>query len=338
MKLPQSEVKKIAVFRALQLGDMLCSIPAIRALRNAYPQAHITLIGLPWAKTLTERFPNYFNTFHFFPGYPGLPEQSFQPKAFTTFLMQIQQENYDLILQMQGNGCITNPLVALLNGRHTAGFYLETNYCPDEELYIEYPARSHEIERHIRLMNFLGIPSCGVELEFPLLDKDFEALEEQQFPIEYKRYVCVHPGSRSAARQWPTRYFAAAADFCAAQGLQVVLTGTKEELPLVNQVAQYMKSTPIIAAGKTSIGAVGALIKNAAVLVSNCTGVSHIAAAVKTPSVVISLDGEAYRWAPLDKELHRDIDWTQTSDFDIVLEQLKSLLQAQKQKHQASAY
>jgi ADP-heptose:LPS heptosyltransferase len=100
---------------------------------------------------------------------------------------------------------------------------------------------------------------------------------------------------------------------------------------LVNKVAQHMKSEPIIAAGKTSIGAVGVLLKNAAALISNCTGVSHIAAALRTPSIVISLDGEAYRWAPLNKELHRDIDWTKNADFNLVLDELKGLLQMHKQ-------
>ena len=53
-------------------------------------------------------------------------------------------------------------------------------------------------------------------------------------------------------------------------------------------------------------------------LIANCTGVSHIAAAVKTSSVIISMDGEPERWAPVDKNLHHVIDWTKEPHFETV--------------------
>lgn len=326
MNIPAQEIKKIAIFRALQLGDMLCAIPAIRALRNAYPHAEITLLGLPWAKTLTARFPDYIDRFIHFPGYPGLPEQEFDSKAFLAFLACVQEEQFDLVLQMQGNGSIVNPMVELFGAKYTAGFCLPDDYYPDNGLFLQYPEGIHETERHLKLMEHLGIKSFGLDMEFPLFDKDYEEYKQAKLPIQPNRYVCIHPGSRGAWRQWPPRYFAMLADHCKENGLDIVITGTKEEMPIVNEVVDAMQYDAIIAAGKTTMGAVGVLIKNAALLISNCTGVSHIAAALKKPSIIISMDGAPERWAPINKDLHRTTDWTKTPDFDMVFNDLKDLL------------
>ncbi|PAW93876.1 LPS biosynthesis glycosyltransferase [Mucilaginibacter sp. MD40] len=326
MKIPPSEIKKIAIFRALQLGDMLCIIPAIRALRHAYPNAQITLLGLPWGKSFTERFGQYFDNFIHFPGYPGLPEQQLDKAAFTSFLKQVQDEHFDLAIQMQGNGSVVNPMVELLGAKNTAGYKIDGHYAPDNGLFMTYPDEGHEIERHIRLMDFLGVESQGNELEYPLTTADYDALDALQLDIEPKKYVCIHPGSRGSYRQWPVKYFAALADYCFDEGYKAVLTGTKEESDIIEAVISHMRHEPINTAGKTSMGAVGVLIQNAAILISNCTGVSHIASAFKTPSIVISMDGEPQRWGPLDTRVHRTINWLQSPDFHLVFRETVELV------------
>jgi ADP-heptose:LPS heptosyltransferase len=328
MKLPK-DIKKIIVFRALQLGDMLCHIPAMRALRHAFPQASITLAGLPWAKSFTERFNQYFDDFLWFPGYPGLPEQRVEPVMFASFLNQVQHKHFDLALQMQGNGTVVNAMVELFEAHYTAGFYLPGDYAPNPEYFMPYPNEGSEIERHLRLMDFLGIPSQGTELEFPITRQDQLDYDNLKLHLAPKGYVCIHPGSRGSWRQWPTSHFAAMADYAIECGFDAVITGTKDETDIVNEVMGHMKQPAINLAGKTSLGAIGVLIKNAYALISNCTGVSHMAAAFKTPSIVISMDGEPERWGPINKDIHYTINWLNQPDFETVRERATALLHQQ---------
>ena len=313
------DIRKIAIFRALQLGDMLCTVPALRALRTAFPEAHITLLGLPWAATFVQRYSHYLDSFIHFPGYPGLPEQKTDITKFPIFLDVVQQEQYDLVLQMQGNGSIVNPMVALFGGRYTAGFWRKEDGCPDAGLFLEYPEDVSEIERHLLLMEYLDIPRQGTELEFPITAQDMADFNRMGLTIDAQEYICVHPGSRGSWRQWPPHLFAAMADEFAEKGWKIVLTGTADERPLTEEVAGLMRHESINTAGQTTLGSLGVLVKNARALLSNCTGVSHIAAALQTPSIVISMDGEPLRWAPLNKKLHFTVDWTTEPDYEIVL-------------------
>jgi ADP-heptose:LPS heptosyltransferase len=66
-----------------------------------------------------------------------------------------------------------------------------------------------------------------------------------------------------------------------------------------------MREPAIDLSGRTTLGAVAALIARARLLVCNDTGVSHVAAAMRTPSVVIACGSDPRRWAPLNRELHR---------------------------------
>ncbi len=320
-KLSTLQPKKIAIFRALQIGDMLCAIPALKALRHACPDAHVTLIGLPWAESLVRRFGKYLDDFIPFPGYPGLPEQTWQPQQIPAWMHTVIGRQFDLLLQMHGNGAIVNPLVAALGAGAVAGFYEPGRYCPDPAWYTPYPEEGSEVQRLLTLTNFLGAPSQGEELEFPVTAEEERNCEElcRRYGLQPKRYVCVHPGARDTRRWWSAGHFARAADEVADKGFAVVLTGTQGEQETVHSVVAAMRNPSVNLAGKTDLGTLAVLVRNARMILSNDTGVSHIAAAVRTPSVVIFLASDPGRWAPLDRHRHQVILPHESERMDYVL-------------------
>ncbi|KAA0992620.1 glycosyltransferase family 9 protein [Dyadobacter aurulentus] len=329
MKFPAKTTRKIAIFRALQLGDLLCSVPAFRALRHAYPDAEITLLGLPWAATFCERFSHYIDRFIHFPGYTGLPEQPIDIAGWKRFEIQMRAEPFDLILQMQGNGSIVNDMLETLHAGPVAGFHSAGNHRKGD-LFLEYPTGISEIRRHLLMLENLGIPGNGTDLEFPVRESEMQHLRKSTSFLLDSDYVCVHPGSRGSWRQWPPSYFACIADLCAGKGYRVVVTGTKEEAAITSQVVALMEYPALDLTGKTGLGEIAQLIKESRLLVSNCTGVSHIAAATRTPSIVISMDGEPERWGPLNTTLHKTIDWLRDPDMDKVLDCLEVFLPVAK--------
>jgi ADP-heptose:LPS heptosyltransferase len=301
------EPREIAVFRALKLGDLLCVVPALRALRRAFPQARVTLIGLPWARSFTARFGRYLDAFLPFPGFPGFPEQPCDLGAVPSFLRAAQARRFDLVLQLHGSGALSNPLVMLLGARRAAGYRRLGDYCPDPERFFAWRPHEHEIERYLELLRRLGVPAADTALEFPLSDEDRAELAAaaRATALPRRDYACVHPGAQLPSRRWPPERFAAVADALAADGLEVVLTGVAGEAELTRRVARAMRAPALDLAGKTSLGGVAALIDGARLLVSNDTGVAHVAAARRTPTVRICCGGDPHRWAPLDPSLHR---------------------------------
>jgi ADP-heptose:LPS heptosyltransferase len=332
LHLKQGQYKRIAVFRALKLGDLLCAVPALRALRSAFPAAEISLVGLPWAKSFVERFSHLLDTFIEFPGHPAFPERDLDMTAVPQFFHEMIDRQFDLAVQMHGSGSIINPLIVLMGARETAGFYLPGEYCPEPDRYVVYPAHEPEIWRHLTLMAYLGIPLQGDHLEFPIFEADRHELSNILYTerISHDSYIVVHPGASNCDKCWPVERFAAAADRFAQRGYQVVLTGSKEEAHLTAAVRTLMNHPAIDLAGKTSLGALGALIEKAHLLLSNDTGVAHIAAALETPSVILFTNSEHKRWAPLNTELHRTIQQAGSATADDVIAETEPLLEKGK--------
>jgi ADP-heptose:LPS heptosyltransferase len=285
---------------------MLCAVPALRALRRAAPQAHVALVSLPWAREFAARFDGYIDEFIEFPGFPGLPEQQANGERAKLFFREMREREFDLAIQLHGNGTTSNRVCAGLGAKYQAGYYDARQICPDATTFMAYPIAEHEVRRHLQLMQFLGARPRGEQLEFTTNEGDNFQLQTiaPSLDIPSGNYVCLHPGGKLATRRWPTEQFAYVANKLADYGLYPVLTGTAPELPLVQQVCDLIPGPHLNLCSQTDLGMLAALLKSARVVVTNDTGVSHLAAAVGTPSVVIFLGSDQARWSPLDRSRH----------------------------------
>jgi ADP-heptose:LPS heptosyltransferase len=328
---------RIAVLRALQLGDMLCAIPACRALRAAWPYARLTVVGLPWARELVRRFDGIFDDFVELPGFPGLPEQPVAAERWPEFVSEVRARRFDLVLQMHGDGRISNRLAALCRGRRTAGFFAPGHRCPDRELFLAYPDDGPEVRRLLALVAFLGVPVDEERLEFPIRSGDHRAAARLDADGVLRHdYVCVHPGARAASRRWAPERFAEVAERLSAQGLRIVLTGSAAERPLTERVAAGIGAPVLNLAGRTSLGELGAVLAGARLLISNDTGVAHLADALGVPSVVLFEPSQVARWASLDRATHRVVCPASDARPDRVLAEAEPLLAGHAVRNGAS--
>jgi ADP-heptose:LPS heptosyltransferase len=293
-------VSRIAILRALPgLGDLLCAVPALRALR-----AHdVTYIGLPQLRPVAKRYLGYVDRYVDFPGWPGIPEVELDPARSAAFIADMQAERFDLALQLHGSGTASAGFVRMLGAGRTGGFHAPATPSPGEG-WLGWVEQESEVLRLLRLLEHLGFAPDGAGLEFPVDPADERAAAELGLP---EPYAVLHPGSSLPDRRWPAERFAAAADALYERGLAPVVTGTPAEADAVDAVLHAARLPVVSLLGRTTVGSMAAVLRGAAVVVTNDTGTSHLAAAVQAPSVVVHTVTDPARWAPIDAELHRPL-------------------------------
>jgi ADP-heptose:LPS heptosyltransferase len=293
-------VRSIALVRLrVGLGDLLCGVPALRALRARLPGAHIALITWEEMAPVVGRQAAYVDELVGFPGWPGIPERPPRAAEIAPWLEAMRARRFDLAVQAYGLRPAACDVTVALGARRTAGFFAPGAWSPPSlDGWIPYPLHLHEAQRHLALVEALGVPPGDDALEFPLTAQD-RAIDRPAAP-----YAVLHPGATSPSRRWPADRFAAVGDALAAEGLEVVVTGVPSERAVVDEVAAAMRA-PAVRRTDLPLGGFAALLETASVVVTNDTGTGHLCSALRVPSVTVFLSGDPRRWAPPDAERHR---------------------------------
>lgn len=298
-------VKRIAVLRALFVGDFLCAQPALRALKTRFPSAELTLIALPWIEPFLHRY-DCVDRFLPFPGCQGVAEAPYRPEVTEAFLQKARALHYDLAIQMHGSGPASSDFVAGMGARLSLG-YTPPGVPSPLARAIPYPGdQVHEARKWLNLVAHVGAPGMP-RPELPVLrDEEAEAAALLD-PLDPARpIVALHTGARDPARRWPPERFAAlAGQAWDMRGAQIVLTGSEGDAETVGLVRRACRAPLLDLCGKTGLGTLAAVLSRVDLLVTNDSGPSHVAWARGVPSVVLFGPTDPARWAPLERRQHR---------------------------------
>jgi ADP-heptose:LPS heptosyltransferase len=300
-----ADIGKIAVLRANILGDYLFLVPALEALRAAYPGAEIVLLGRAWHRAFLEGRPGPVDRVVVVPAYGGVstePGISADSDTLARFFAEMRAERFDLAIQAHGGGRNSNPVLLRLGARITAG--LCTPDAPPLDYWMPYVYFQPEILRFLEVVSLVGATPTLLEPRIAVTDADLTEARAV-VPEDDRPLVALHPGATDSRRWWPTEKFAAVGDALAAAGCRVVVTGTPGEDALVDAVVGRMQADAGDLCGRLTVGGLAGLLSRCALVVSNDSGPVHLAAAVGTATVGIYWCLNLVNAGPITRTRHR---------------------------------
>ncbi len=280
-------VHKIAVLRANGVGDYIFVIPALEALRAAYPDAEIVLLGKQWHADFISGRPGPVDRVVVVPRYAGVnddPSSPEDPIEREDFFRRMRDERFDLAFQLHGGGRNSNPFVARLGARVTLG--LKTPDAPALDRWVPYLYWQREILRYLEVVTLAGAKPVSIDPALMLTPSD-RAEAASVVPFERGPMIAIHPGVSDPERGWPPEKFAAVADALAETGASIILTGADGERAAVDAAKGYMRSSALDLCGRVSLGGLAGLLARCRLVIANDSGPLNLAYAVGTAAVGI---------------------------------------------------
>ncbi len=263
----------LLALRALGLGDLLTSLPALRALARAFPEHHRVLV-------LPE--PLAALAVHAGAADQVVPSVGLRP-------LPPQLSGADVAVNLHGKGPQSHRLLVARHPRRLVAFAHPE--VPESADGPRWSPDEHEVRRWCRLLSASGIPADPGDLHVTSPDRTV--------PGWVQGATVVHPGAASEARRWPVGRFAEVARAERASGREVVVTGGPSERVLARALADQAGLDPSrVLAGRTDVLELATVVGRAGRLVAGDTGVAHLATALGTPSVVLFGPTQPRAWGP----------------------------------------
>ncbi len=303
--LPRSEVKKVLLIRFAAMGDTLLMTPAVRAIRNKYPDANLDFLVSNINFSIIENSPYLSKIYKF-----EFSKKISKLKENLKLLNRLRKNNYDLILDFEPFVSLTALIAIFLKGKYTAGYKTENqkkHFAFDG--FVNHSKKRHEVDNLLALAEHIGcdVHDRKTELWIP---EEVKARIEMLFSahkIGKKKIVVIHPstGGENHPRQWPEEYFVKLIEFLYNNyETDIILIGGKNEKNIAERIEADTKGKAVSLCGQTDLNGTIEIIRRCDLFISGNTGTMHIAAALDKPLIALHGPTDPARFGPLGNNSH----------------------------------
>lgn len=286
------EAKRVCIYRIGNLGDSACAIPAMYAIRRAYPGAHLTLLTSPGkagavgAHELLEGVSWLDDTVVYH------AEDIATARGRMELMRRLRARRFDLWIELPAVAAslatlFRNMMVARSAGaRWGCGWRYEPRFAARAQTdFVEFP---NEVERLLAIVRAQGFTAD--ESDFPLELSDSSrrtvtGLLERAGLATAEVMVAFAPGAKLEPNRWPAERFVEVGNTLTARGCRIVVLGGSSDASMCERIAKTIGRGAASLAGKTTVRESCEVLARCAMLICNDSGVQHLAAAVGTPCV-----------------------------------------------------
>lgn len=273
---------KILLIRPGGIGDAVLLLPAIRALKQAFPDSGIDILCEKRNADIF-RLSNNINTIYLYDR--GID------------LFRALRKKYDIVIDTEQWHRLSAVVAYLSGAPIRVGF--DTN--ERRKLFthrIPYSHDDYEVYSFFHLMGPLIPEAPHFDKNKPFMEIPDNASTIPSPEIEEKKnLVAVFPGASVPERQWGGDRFGKVAKALTDKGYEIVILGSRSESRDAERIKEYAKNA-VDMTGRTDLADVAALLKSCKLLVSADSGLLHIAYAAGTPTVSLFGSGIERKWAP----------------------------------------
>jgi heptosyltransferase-2 len=309
---PSLTPQRILVVTLADLGDALLTIPALQALRHAFPAAKLSVLTTPLGAVALRDQP-VDELIVFEKQRLNSPGALLQPAnvryaldlwrrlragRFETCVILHHLTTWFGTLKYAALGAASGAKrrYGLDNGR---GFFL-TDRVPDAGF-----GSLHQADYWLAVVGLLGATAKRPIAPRTIAETDVAratALLNNQAADAAQPLIALHPGSGAfaPARRWTPQRFAELADALIEDGARIVVVGGGEEADLRQRMLGGMRHAAqvIDLGGRTSLDELAAVLKRCDLFVGNDSGVTHLAGSGGTPIVALYGPTDPRAWAP----------------------------------------